>query len=366
MLKINFAMRPDAIQKAFSEESYASFAKLCSDVVRGTQLKYTKSEANAEILKQMRKVMNLSEDPTIVEVRKALNKTANREAMFEVISETVEDTLISGFQANPWFNAYVDYRSLALGDTNSFYVPDNTELVISEVASSNHDIFRQRLGRGKEYSVAVKTYGAKVYMEAERFLMGVEDWTSLIARITKAYTLLIQTLIHNAVMSASASLPSPNQWNITIQMDKANRAKLVKLLSDVSIASGSTAVLMGTSVALSGLQNMVDADIMSATEKEDIYNLGRIGHFDQYSIVEIPQAFVNNDTSQYLYDDTKLLVMPGTDNKFVKWYDEGGTYIREIANRDTLQDHTYEYEMVRKMGLGVVLSTRFGVVTIGD
>ena len=365
-MMINFAMRPEVIQKAFTAESYASFSKLCIDVVRGTQLKYTKNEANAEILKQMRKAMNLSDEPTILEVRKALNKTANREAMFEVISETVEDTLISGFQQNPWFNAYVDYRSLALGDTNSFYVPDNTELVISEVASSNHDIFRQRLGRGKEFGVAVKSYGAKVYMEAERFLMGVEDWTKLIARISKAYTLLIQTLIHDAVMDASQSLPSPNQWNITIQMDKANRAKLVKLLSDVSIASGSIATLMGTSVALSGLQNMVDADIMSASEKEDIYNLGRIGHFDQYPIVEIPQAFVNNDTSQYLYDDTKLLIMPGGDNKFVKWYDEGGTYIREIASRDTLQDHTYEYEMVRKMGLGVVLSTRFGVVTIGD
>lgn len=367
MPRLNFSQCAEVLQKTFeNSESYASFSRLCVDAVNGSVQKYTKAEANKEILKQIRKAMGLSDEPTAFEVKRALNKTANREAMFEVIAETVNETLITGWQGTPFFQNYVDYRSLALGDTNVFHVPAQTEIVISEVAASNHDIIRQRLGAGTDYPVTVKNYGAKVYMEAERFLMGAEDWTDLIGRVSRAYTNLINTLIYQAIMDAAASLPSPTQWSITMQLTAANRPKLVKLLNDVSIATGAPAILMGTAVALSGLHNMVSTDLMSAAEKEDIYNMGRIGHFDQYDIVEIPQAFMPNDTSKYLIDDTKLLVMPGTVNKFVKFFDEGDTYIREITNRDTLVDHTFEYEMVRKLGVGVALASRFGTVTIGS
>lgn len=364
-MRINFAMAPEVIQKNFDEQSFASFSRLCVDAAKGTLVKYSAAEANKEILHQMRSAMGLSDSPSIIEVKKALNKHANREAMFEILEDVVNETLVTGWQNDPYFQRHVEYKTLALGDSNSFYVPSETELVVSEVAASNHDIHRQRLGAGTEYSVAVRTYGAKIYMEAERFLMGAEDWSVLVEKINRAYTNLINTLINAAILDAGQSLPSPTQWNITIQMNKTNRAKLVKLLSDVSIATGSRAVLMGTGVALSQLTNMVDYDLMAASEKEDVYNMGRIGHFDQYDIVEIPQAFAPGDTSKYLVDETKLFVMPGNDIKFIKMFDEGATQIYEVTDRNVHIDHTFDYEVVRKLGVGVVLASRFGTVTIG-
>ena len=360
-MKLNFSQAPEQIQRVFNEESFASFSRLCIDTVKGTQVKYSAAEANKEILHQVRSIMGLSDDPTVFEVKKATKRSANREAMFAVIEETGDNTLITGWQADPYFNALVDYRTLALGDSNSFYVPSNMELIVSEVAASNHDIVRQRIKAGETYTVAVRSYGAKVYMEAERFLMGAEDWTDLVGRITKAFTNCVYTLIHDGLLSTADSLSG--QWKLTIQLTEANRAQLVKILNDVSIATGTQAAIYGTAVALSGIQNMVSYNIMAASEKEDIYATGRIGHFGQYPVVEIPQAFAVNDTTHYLYDETKLLILPNNE-KIVKMYDEGSTEITDVTDRATHIDGTYDEEVTRRMGVGVVMNPKFGVVNI--
>lgn len=366
MNKINFAQRPENIVKVFDEVQFMDFSKLARDLVLNKVEIYTIGEANAVILKKMREVAGVSDNPTAYEVHKAMKKSAVKEAIFEVLAETVEDTLVSGWQANPFWQKCVEYKSMKLGQTNSFYVPDTTDLVISEVAPSNHDITRQRLGSGREFGVSVKNYGAKVYMEAERYLMGVEDWSALIDKISKGYTQLTNTLISSQIMTAGITLPNPSQWNITCQMNAGDKSKLIKLCSDVAIGTGSQPVLMGSSVAISELTNMYDVDWLPNSAKEDIYTMGRVGQFGQYTIVEIPQCFAPNDSTKYLVPDNKLLVMPNSIDKFVKFYDEGDTEINEVMDRGVHMDHTYDYEMVRRFGVQVLTNIRFGTVTIKD
>lgn len=363
-MRLNFNQRSENIVKTFNEEEFMNFSKLAKDLVNGDVEKYSIKEANSKVLSKMRQVTGLSENPDAYEVHRAMKKTAVREAMFEILSETVEDTLITGWQANPFWQNYVEYKSMRLGQKNSFYIPDTTDLVISEVAPSNHDITRQRLGSGHELTVSVKNYGAKVYMEAERYLMGSEDWATLIGKISKAYTQLTNTLISTQIMSAGATLPNPDQWNITCQMLPADKPKLIKLCSDVATGTGYQPIIMGTNVALSGLTNMYDVDWMPNEAKNDIYTMGRIGQFGPYSLAEIPQAFAPNDSTKYLVPDDKLLVMPGNIGKFVKFYDEGDTDIYEVTDRDTHTDHTYDYEMVRRFGVQVLTNVRFGTVTV--
>lgn len=374
-MRINFAMANPSVKSVFADETaYNSFYALCLDTANGEQ-KVDKDVANAEILKNIRFAMGLNTDPehyknnpaARLEVNRALNNTAAREAMFEIISETIEDALVSGWGQDPWFMRMVERKSMALGDTNIFYVKDPVELMISEVAASNHDIIRQRLGAGREISVNVRNYGAKVYMEAERYLMGVEDWAELTGAITKGYNKFISDMLYNAFKTAGQSLPSPTQWNISIQMAHANQARFNKLLRDVSIAGGSQAVIYGTDFALEGLQNLIDASIFAQDAKRDIYNLGRIGHYNQYDVVEIPQGFKDSNTAAqnpYLYDDDKLLILPGSVDRPVKMYDEGETQIYAVQDRETHIDHTFDYEVVRKFGIKVLTNVRFGTVTI--
>lgn len=378
-MRLNFALANPELQKALKDETtYNSFYSLASGLAKG-ELKagITREEANAEILKNIRFAMDLPVDADFyknsssqarVMVRKALKNTAKREAMFEVIEEVVNDQLIYGWENDPWFNRFVERKSMALGDTNQFYIEDDTEIIISKVAASNHDLIRQRLGVGRYTSVAVENYGAKVYCEAERYLMGVEDWTKLTGAITKAFNDLISTLIANAFLTAGQSLPSPTQWNISITMnDQTNAPAFKKLLRDVSIATGTQATIFGTDLALEKLQNLIAANIFAEDAKRDIYTFGRIGHFNQYDIVELPQRFKDKNTAAvnpYLYADDKLYIMPNSNEKFIKMYEEGTTQVYQVMDRDTHIDHTFDYEVVRKMGVDVLTSSRFGTVTI--
>lgn len=374
-MRLNFALANPQIQNALKDETaYNSFYALCIETAKGTQ-KVTKEEANAEILKNIRFAMGLNTDPehyknnpaARLEIDHALSKTASREAMFEIIAETVDDQLISGWESDPWFNRMVERKSMALGDTNVFYIEDDVDLMISEVTASNHDLIRQRLGAGRELTVNVRSYGAKVYCEAERYLMGVEDWAKLVGKITEAYNKMIADMIHTAFVSAGQSLPSPTQWNLSIQLNTTTATQFKKLLRDVSIASGTPAVIYGTDLALEGLQNMIPANIFAEDAKRDIYTFGRIGHFNQYDIVEIPQRFKDKNTAAanpYLYDDDKLFILPGNMDRPIKMYDEGGTQIYQVMDRDTHIDHTFDYEVVRKFGLKLLTNVRFGTVTI--
>lgn len=365
-MKLAFNQRNEIIQTVFGDaDTLANFSKLRVDVANGQVEGTTLAKADYSIKKKMFEIAGLQMGATPQEIKAAMRKTAVREAIFEVITETVEDTLVSGWSRDPFFMRYVEVKNFNLGQTNDFYVEDNVDIVISEVSASNHDITRQRLGYGRRVSVSTQYYGAKVYMEAERYMMGVEDWSALVGKISIAFTRMINTILHDAIMGAGATLPSPAQWNVTGELTAANHADFVKLISDVATATGSQPVIMGTKVALSGLKNLGEVEWISNEAKNDVYRTGRIGQFEGVEIVEIPQAFAPNDTSKYLVDDKKLMIMPGNIDKFVKMYYEGDSQIREIHDNNTLMDATHEYELIMKFGAAVLTNTRFGTWTIG-
>jgi hypothetical protein len=350
-----------------TNEKYEEFQSLCVDTVRGTS---DAKKSNDTILSAMWKVMELPEYPTEQEVRKALRYTAKREAMFEIISETVEDTLVSGWESTPFFQRYVDIRNANLGQKNEFYVPDTTELIVSRVSGSNHDITRQRLGAGSVVSVGTAYYAAKFYAESVRFLMGLEDWVRLINKLSKAFTQKINTMLNDAVMGAAASLPNASQWSITGALTAANKSKMEQLIDDVATATGTQPILMGTKTALRGLNTMAPVVYTGTSEHassdalNDIYATGLVSSFEGTPIAEIPQRFAPNDTSKTLISNTKILVMPSNIDKFVKLYYEGDSQITQVTDQATLQDATYEYEMQLKFGIAVLTNVRFGAWTI--
>jgi hypothetical protein len=254
---------------------------------------------------------------------------------------------------------------MAVGDKNLFYTKDDCIITVSEIAQGHHSLVRQRLGAGREFSVDVKSYGAKVYMEMSRYLQGVEDWSDLVGRIAIAFTRFINTMIHTEVMSAGTSLPVPTKWNVRGELKPANHDRFVQLISDVQLATGGVATIVGTKVALSGLKNLGDVEWVSEAAKNDIYNTGRIGTFEGIQLIELPQAFAVNDVTNYLEDDTKLLILPSNIDKFIKMYYEGVDETREISEAGDNADDTKEYEFKTRFGIKTITNVRFGTWTIG-
>lgn len=366
-MRLKFNEYHEKIHEVFDENKFMNFSKLCVDTAKRNVKGYSLEDANAVIRKTIIEMAGLPENPEERAIQKAFKKTAVREAVFEIIQETVEETLVTGWSSSPFFKRYVEIKNYQLGQKNEFYVKDKCYVTVAEIADGHHSLERQRLGKGRNFSVSVRSYGAKVYMEMSRFLQGVEDWSELIEAISTAFTEKINTLMHDAVMSAPDSLPSQDQFNIRGELNAANKDKFMKLIRDVSLASGSTVEICGTAVALAGLTDMFDVNWMPNSVKESIYATGNVGTMPGgYRLVEIPQAFERDNTGAYLEADDKLLILPTNLGPFVRFYYEGSDEIYEVTDPVDHNDQSRDYEFKSRFGVGAIINEVFGCWTIGD
>lgn len=365
MNRLKFNEMSEVITNNFTEDSYAKFSKLCIDTAKNDVEVYSVAEANAKIREKLRELCGVSENPTPRELKRAFRKESTREAVFEIIEDTVDDALISGARNNPVFQKYVDLKTLDLGDTNQFYIEDDAIITVSEIADGHHSLVRQRVAAGREITVPVKSYGAKVYMEMSRFLQGVEDWAKLIGKITEAFNNQINQMVTDAIMGAGASLPSSTTWNKRGLLQSTNHDQFVKLIRDVQLATGSDVTIVGTKAALAGLGNLGSTNWIGDEIKSDMYHMGRLGVFEGTDVLELPQAFKIKDVTNYVVPEDKILIMPNNIDKFIKMFYEGADETREISEAGVNADDTKEYEFKTRYGIKAVTNTRFGTWTIG-
>lgn len=365
--KLTFADYSEVTQNSFKDvNDFKTFSKICVDTYKNKLQKYSVEEANTVIRNKISEVAGLPQNPTERQIRKAFRKASVREAIFEILEETIDDALVTGWGADPFMRRFVEFKTAVLGQKNAFYIKKDCVLTISKIAPGHHNIKRQRLAGGSTRTIETAHYGAKVYMEMSRFLQGVEDWAELVNEITRAFNLYVNTMLHEAVMSAPEQLPVPTKWNLSGQATPANKAKLKKLISDVQLATGSKAMIIGTEVALSSLTGFGDVAWAADEAKSDIYKMGRLGTFEGTTIVELPQAFAPNDVERYLESDDKLLIMPEGIEPFVKFFYEGADEILERSEAGENGDDTKDYEFKVCMGLETITNSRFGCWTIGE
>ena len=134
---MNFAAN---VQNVFNNDvnDFMAFSNLLTDTALGTQ-KVSKAEANAKIVEVFQGVLGLDKDAKPAEVRKAIRR--NQALVFDIIEETVQTLLVTGWGNDPFMMKYVDQRNLALGDRNEFYAEDDSVLSVMRVSGNHHDIF---------------------------------------------------------------------------------------------------------------------------------------------------------------------------------------------------------------------------------
>ena len=339
-----------------------TFSKICLDTYRNKLQGQTQEDGNSVILHKFYDIAGFAEKPNDLQIRRAIQNPTVRWAWFEIIQETIDQTLITGWAADPWFRKYVETKTLALGDKNSFYVKSNDLILnISKIADGHHNIERNRLGKGSEFSVKTSRYGAKVYMELSRFLQGAEDWNELIDGISRSYTLYVNTLIHDQVISAVKKLPVQSKWNQKGLASATTKKPFKALVADVKRANGSGAIIMGTDVSLGELTGFADVTWMPNEAKSDVYNTGRLGTFEGTPVVELPQAFAFNDETKTIEADDFVFIMPDNIDKFVKLYYEGADQIIERTTLGQNADDTMDYEFQVTLGVETIVNRRFGV-----
>lgn len=150
------------VKNAFNndESDFVAFNKLLVDSYKGNVEGYSAKEANDKVVEIFLSAIGCDKDSSKKDIRKAIRR--NQAVVYDLIEEVVNDMLVSGWEANPFFREYVDVRNLALGDKNEFYVPDNSVLSVMKVSGNHHDIIRQRIGEGKTFSVETSWIAVKL------------------------------------------------------------------------------------------------------------------------------------------------------------------------------------------------------------
>lgn len=274
--------------------------------------------------------------------------------LFAVVEEIITRTVIDGLQGNEFFMNMVEYRNLALGDKNEFYIPDNSLFKVATIARGTQGIRRQRLNGGTKFTVDVKTYGVKIYAELDAVLAGRITFNDLINRV--AESLLKQQ--YEDIYAAWANLVSGTGSTYLPVAGSYNEEALLELCEHVEVNNGTVPVLLGTRKAL----RKITTATVSDSAKEDLYNMGYYGKFNGYNMIRIKQQHKMN-TDEFIFPDNKIYVI-GTDIKPIKYITEGQSLII-TRNPEDNADLTQEYFVSNKAGAAVVLpDKKLGVYTL--
>ena len=274
--------------------------------------------------------------------------------LFAIIEETIVKTVIDGLQGNEFFMNMVEYKNLALGDTNEFFVPDDSVFYVDKVARGTQGLRRQRLNGGSRFSVNMKTYGVKVYEELDRTLSGRADMTTLIDKVGRS---LLKKQYDDIFVAWTGIVNGAGSTYIPVAGSYSEEA-LLELCEHVEVNNGATPVIMGTRAALRKIQTAVVAD----TAKEDMYKMGYYGSFNGIPMIRINQVHATN-TDDFMLPDNQLYII-GVNTKPIKYVNEGQALIVPPTfgmNADFSEDYLF----VNNAGIQVIVpDKKIGVYTI--
>jgi hypothetical protein len=122
-------------------------------------------------------------------------------------------------------------------------------------------------------------------------------------------------------------------------------------------------------VGLQELENLIQVNWIADSQKESVANIGRLGNYGRYQIIEIPQRFAKNDVTKDVYNDNMLFVFATGDEKIVDFIDVGETIIDEITERGEANGNISDlmkYEVQREFGAAARLGKYFGTWEITE
>lgn len=352
---------------AANDTDYEAVSNLMTDVALGREIydaesgrMITKAEANAKILDFSRQVLGITDIKDTKAVRRAIRD--NGRQWYDIIEDTINIVIDTGFKESDFFNALVDRKTIAFGDRQDFVIEDEDALFsIAKAGTSHHDHILQRLRGRQTISIPTELYVVKIGADINRYVLGDVDWSTWVANIGRSYVAMIQEETYAQLGQAVASLPA--QFKGTGTLDATNKAAFDDIIQAVSAANnGAEVVIMGAKAALSKVSGLADVNWAAKDQRDNVMNTGNIGIYEGTRLVEIPNRFKDKTLQQYVFPTDELYLIPviGDAGKFIKMVDEGDTEIIEKLERGDYLSDLQTYEVQRRLGFGLYLGRYFG------
>lgn len=372
-MRANFSTQH--LSNVFAEEGkYENFRKLCYDLNHGNEIfeyddetgfarAISKHDANKAIRKVLMEVAEITEDDLKSTKTWQRKLSKHEDEIFELIEEDIEFKVETGLRENDWFQDYIEYRNIKLGDDEEFWIKDNTGLfVVAKISGDHHDLTMQHLNAATPMRVHTNKYGIKVGKDIDLIILGRVDFTEWTDKVAQSFAYFILETAFTEVYASTAKVTPETQFNKTGTLSPSTKAKFDQLIEDVATANNSDVVILGTKTALKQINALADVNWISASQKESVAMTGRLGAYEGTVLVEVPQRFALGDTTRPLLSNDKLLIFPVTQEPFVKVLDKGEVRIVERGeNYADLADDFRTYEVQREIGVATIIGNYFGV-----
>lgn len=272
----------------------------------------------------------------------------NKNKVFQILSTAIDAVLPTILIDQ--FDSFADIRNVAAGDKPHFTIEDNSLFHVSMIASGTQDLQRQEL-LGGHFTVDTDWYGAAVYAEFEKLLVGQINWKAYVDRVALSFTNYIQTRTYEAFANSYDSLRAVRKTEGTFDEDK-----LIEISQHIQAASGGRGVeVYGT---LAGLRKVSKTIDKSGNMKDTMNNVGYLGRVAGLDLIALPQAYTAG-TEEFAVDDNTLIILPKGE-KIVSIVLEGDTLIREESG-DNRNDMQREFKTMKKLGIRVAALSIYGM-----
>ena len=277
----------------------------------------------------------------------------NKHLVFKILSEILDEVV--GEQVAKQYEEWVDFRSVALGDTIEFNVPNNDLFEVGIVADGTDNLRRQRIMHGK---IAMSSFqlGVKIYEEYLMFVMGKIDFVDMIKRVAKSVENALMKIVVKAIENAYVPVGNEKYGFAGTYSDD----EVLRIAENVQAKTGLKPVIYGSKSALANLRKS-SAALWSEAEKEEVRRAGHVGLFNGYDVVEIPN-FMDNQDNLVLNQNMLFIIPDGT--KIVKLLNEGQAEIYQSNEQHARADQQIEYQFMARYQLGVLKSNVYGVIAI--
>lgn len=317
--------------------------KLAVDGYRGNVEKYSVKQSQ-EVLRQA--LIEANNGKTYLDYRDI--RDGKCAGLFTLVETLLSATVVEGLQGDEYFNALVDFRNVAEGDSPVFEVKDSTLFVVSEAADGTQGIRRQRLGGVSETQIPTTLKLVRIYEELNRVLSGRVDFNVMIAEVAKSFNQKMLNDVYTLWTGATAvELGGETYFPTAGAYDED---VLLELISHVEAAAGGkTATIIGTKKALRSIKE----SIMSDGARDELHNMGYAGKFYGTPVVAVPQRHKVGSTD-FIMDDSVLTIIAGDDKPLKVVYE--GNPIVLMGDPMKNSDFTQEYLYGVKYGTGIVLA----------
>lgn len=317
--------------------------KLAVDAYKGNVEKYSVGQSQ-DTLRQA--LIEANNDKTALNYKDIRDGKCN--GLFTLLEEVLSATVVEGLQGDEYFNALVDFRNVAEGDSPVFIVEDNNLFVVADAADGTQGIRRQRLGGETETTIPTTLKVVRIYEELNRVLAGRVDFNHFINKVAESFRQKLLNDIYTLWSGATAA----QMGGVTYfpEAGAYDEDELLNLISHVEAAAGGKqATIVGTKKALRNLRESIDSD----GAKDELHNMGYVGKFYGTPVVATPQRHKVGST-EFVLDDDVLTIIAG-DDKPIKVVYEGDPIVL-MGDPMTNADFTQEYLYGEKYGMGIVLA----------